>query len=669
MAKKFMHRGRHAAHAAESFSDESHIPSHEAKVDSKHSRAEVQQAGAQQAKTQPTSQPTRAIPHQREDGGSPLRSSQIPPIGSPRTQDARAAEATTQMPREGQAAQPTTQMPRAEQGAQPTTQMPRAGQTPQGAQASEETTQFRPDQTRQMNSVSGFASGSRAQSYQEAPMGVQANSRAQQNFDGIPYGQTATKEYNKMHHRKIRRIILVILAILVAIYLIGVAVFSFIFYPNTRMGTQDVSLQPASNVSQMATKLGSNYSIHVSGEGLDFTLSSNDLGMNIDGNAVANEALSMNSAWEWPVQLFLSHDVSEALSNGINANGVKRAVNAQVDAYNQKATDPVDATIVYSKQVSSFVVQPEQAGTKLDNDAVLQTVDKSVADMQNTATITDAQLIQPNVVSTDSRLKDAADQANKYIKSDIKLTMGKNNTQVAEITPSDIAQWVTLDDNLTPSFNDDDLTQWVSNFASKVNTVGSERTYTRPDGQKFTVSGGTYGWEVDNDSLVSKIKDAIDQGTSTTIDVPTSHEAYQYSGQGKQDFGRYIDVDLTKQHAIAYDENGNKIWKSDVVTGKPDPDHATPEGVWTLFNKESPSVLKGQIDSSTGEPEYETKVDYWMAFTDYGDGLHDAVWQTEFGGTRYKDGYGSHGCINLSHDAAAALYDVINVGNAVVIHN
>ncbi|GEM_PF-159349 len=568
----------------------------------------------------------------------------------------------------------------AQGGTEPTSQMPPRGQngnsrgraTSQDQQFGDaqnyagQTEQFQTGQTRQFaGAPSGFQASSRTRNAQS-----QGYSRVEPvDLDGAAYGETASMEYRKMHRRRTRRVLLTILIVLVAIYLIGVAAFSRIFYPNTHMGTQDISLQPVSAVAQTASDLGSSYSVHVTGQGLDFNLTAQDLGINVDGNAVADEALHMASPWEWPVQIFRDHDVSTALSDGINANGLAQAVKTQVDLFNQTATDPVNATITYSSQVSSFVVQPEQAGTKLNSDAVLNAVDRSVNDMLPTATITDAELVQPAVLSTDSRLNNAVSQANQYIKADIKLTISNANVQVGEITPSTIAGWVTLDQNLTPTFNDDALAQWVSDFAGQVNTVGTTRTYTRPDGRQITVSGGSYGWEVDNDTLQSQIKDAITQGNNVTLDVPTTTAAYQYQGQGRQDFGRYVDVDLTQQHARAYDENGNQIWESDVVTGTPDEEHATPTGVWLLYNKESPSTLRGKINQQTGAPEYVTQVQYWMAFTDFGDGLHDATWQAAFGGTRYRDGYGSHGCINLPLQAAGALYNVINVGNAVVIHD
>ena len=45
-----------------------------------------------------------------------------------------------------------------------------------------------------------------------------------------------------------------------------------------------------------------------------------------------------------------------------------------------------------------------------------------------------------------------------------------------------------------------------------------------------------------------------------------------------------------------------------------------------------------------------------MPFVGNAIGFHDATWQPGFGGSMYMDGYGSHGCVNLSYGDAEALY-------------
>jgi len=81
--------------------------------------------------------------------------------------------------------------------------------------------------------------------------------------------------------------------------------------------------------------------------------------------------------------------------------------------------------------------------------------------------------------------------------------------------------------------------------------------------------------------------------------------------------------------------------------------------------KESPSKLIGY---ENGKKIYETMVQYWMPFEGNGIGFHDATWQPSFGGSMYANGYGSHGCVNLSYSDAQTLYGIIDYDDVVVVH-
>ena len=84
--------------------------------------------------------------------------------------------------------------------------------------------------------------------------------------------------------------------------------------------------------------------------------------------------------------------------------------------------------------------------------------------------------------------------------------------------------------------------------------------------------------------------------------------------------------------------------------------------------KESPSKLIGYVPGSDKVVEYEETVTYWMPFVGNGIGFHDASWQPDFGGSMYAEGYGSHGCINLSTGDASALYSLVQPNDVVVVH-
>ena len=120
----------------------------------------------------------------------------------------------------------------------------------------------------------------------------------------------------------------------------------------------------------------------------------------------------------------------------------------------------------------------------------------------------------------------------------------------------------------------------------------------------------------------------------------------------------YIDVDLTNQ-ILTYYKNGMPAMTSDVVTGNASKHNDTPEGVYEIYMKQKGRTLRG--------PDYETFVNYWMPFTgNYG--LHDATWRSSFGGQIYKTN-GSHGCVNMPREMAAALYNMVSVGTPVYIHD
>ena len=113
-----------------------------------------------------------------------------------------------------------------------------------------------------------------------------------------------------------------------------------------------------------------------------------------------------------------------------------------------------------------------------------------------------------------------------------------------------------------------------------------------------------------------------------------------------------------------YIQNGEVVFEADVVTGLPGRD--TPQGVWYILEKQQDKVLTGEM-TAAGVPEYQTPVSYWLRVTWSGVGFHDATWQSSFGGSRYTYA-GSHGCINMSYSDAAELYDLVETGCPVIIH-
>lgn len=119
----------------------------------------------------------------------------------------------------------------------------------------------------------------------------------------------------------------------------------------------------------------------------------------------------------------------------------------------------------------------------------------------------------------------------------------------------------------------------------------------------------------------------------------------------------YVEVSLDQQYMWLY-VNGSLKVETPVVTGNYGTND-TPSGFHRMWQIERNATLVG--------PTWSTPVDYWMAFTYDGCGIHDATWRDAFGGEIYK-GDGSHGCVNTPYSAVAKVYSYSYIGMPVIIY-
>ncbi|WP_165248266.1 L,D-transpeptidase family protein [Adlercreutzia sp. ZJ141] len=467
--------------------------------------------------------------------------------------------------------------------------------------------------------------------------------------------------------RFVAKVVAITLAVVVALAAVvysGVALyFSSHFMPDTTLGNFDMSLMSSKQAEDFIAEQVADYELTVTGKDFSVAYTSSDIGLALNESEVVSTALRMTNPWAWPLELRRAHDVSEALVTTHDRSQLNDKVTAAVETYNVEAEQPVDATIAYEEDLDRFVISSEKVGTALDPKAVLSAVDQAIVTFSNKLELTESELLQPAVFSDDEALAAAEGAANAMVATSFDVTAG--GELVFESDPDMVATWIKLDENLQVSFDDEALAAWAGEISSGFSTIGSTRTYTRPDGKQCTVTGGIYGWDVDAGSLVEQVKAIVTSGEGGTVNLPYKQTADKFAPQGEQDWGdRYVDVDLAEQHVRFFD-GGNLIWESDCVSGAPDGKNDTPTGVYVLNAKESPSVLIGY---ENGKKTYESKVQYWMPWVGNLVGFHDADWQAAFGGTRYADGFGSHGCINLPVDKAANLYGLIQPGDTVVCH-
>ena len=456
-----------------------------------------------------------------------------------------------------------------------------------------------------------------------------------------------------------------IVGVLAIVYVAGIAIFSNWFLPNTTIGPIDVSLKSSDEAAQLIDAHIKDYKVDVTGGAFSYRTTAEEMGLSANSRTIVEDVHKDLEAWKWPVLLADgAHDESDCISLSYLESATAIDVKDAVTKFNEGAQAPQNACVVYDEKKDVFVVQPEVAGTQYEPEQVVKALDACVRDLSPKLQLANEQLVQPTVFATDPRLTKAATDASKMISAHLKLTLA--GISGGEVGPDQLHGLVSIDDQFNVKLDEDVLAAWVDELAEGYNTVGSERTYTRPDGKVITVDGGAYGWEVDSDALREEVLQGIREGSNKEIEVPCSMIGTAWNGIGQVDWGnRYIDVDLSEQYVRFYDDNAQIIWESPCITGTPDGMHNTVEGVWYVTGKESPSKLVGW---EFGKKIYETTVRWWMPFEGNGIGFHDADWQPAFGGYLYASGYGSHGCVNLPVWAAEELWYIIEVDDVVIVH-
>lgn len=435
------------------------------------------------------------------------------------------------------------------------------------------------------------------------------------------------------------------------------------FFPGTAINGIDCSGKTAYEVEQEIAARVEKYSIQV--------MSRNQEAQTIEGSQInyqyasGGEVLSLlkqQKPYEWVRGFFEARSYTAKESATFDKALLKAEVKALNCAKEENQVEPEDAYITLNG--TQFEIVPETQGSSLKVKEAYKALDSAISGSQASVDFNSEPevYVQAAVTSQTPELLATRDAYNNYTKASITYTFGE---QTVTLDGNTLKDWLEFDEKGQLVQNEASFQQHVNDYvaqlAAQYDTVGTQREFHASSGRTVYVYGSAYGWKIDQAAEADQLAKDIRSGAQTTREPVYSMTA---NSRGYNDLGStYIEVDLSAQHMYYY-QNGSIIFDSDIVSGDMRySDRQTPEGIYTLYWKKSPDVLRG-TKRPDGTYEYETPVTYWMPFNG-GIGFHDASWQPYFGGDRYLNG-GSHGCINMPPASAAVLYDIIQYNVPIV---
>lgn len=454
----------------------------------------------------------------------------------------------------------------------------------------------------------------------------------------------------------------VFVGVLAAAY-IGVSVyFTSHFYMNTEINGHDFSMKTAADVKEYIEQQVQGYSLTIlEKDNKTDSISGEEISLKYNENKDIENVLKKQNAFLWP-QAFFVKNSSKAT---VDVSYDREALEDKISRLQAVKAEQIPPTSAYPRfDGTEYVVEPEVTGTEVNQELLREKIHQYISEFQPELDMVGENCYAlPKYTSESGDVTAACNEMNQYLKASITYSMD----QPVVVDKTLISEWVTADAEMKVTFNEGAVREWLREFGKQYDTVGKTRTITSPWGKTVEVSGGTYGWSVDEEAEFPALVNSIKNGEVVTRE-PIYVDGQRAASRGPQDWGStYAEVDLSGQH-MWFIVDGVVALETDVVTGVPTPARETPSGVYSILDKELNSTLVGEIDPATGQPEYRTPVAYWMRVTWSGIGFHDATWQPAFGGSLYASGAGSHGCINMPLDQAGALYNMLPVGTPVIIH-
>lgn len=454
-----------------------------------------------------------------------------------------------------------------------------------------------------------------------------------------------------------------VLAVICLIYVAISVYFMSHFFVNTKINGKNFSGKTASDVEKYLQTNIKDYKLTIlENEGRQDVISGSEIGLEYRAGTETEKLLKDQNGFAWPKAFFTENSRKVSVNVSYNEESLNQRI-SQLSCLQTEQTPAENAKPEFDG--NQYVIKPEVYGNAVDKERLTEQVKVHITEFQPQLDMVETKCYaKPKYVEDSKEVQEACDAMNKYVNASITYLMN----EPVVVDKALISQWLQVDGEMKVSLNTEAMKQWFTAFGDKYDTQGTTRTFTTPAGKSATVTGGTYGWSIDEDTELVNLQNSILNG-----EVVTREPAYYAGGTAAahsgQDWGNtYAEVDMSAQH-MWYVQNGQVVLETDVVTGEPIPSRITPEGVYSLMWKQRDATLVGDIKPETGKPEYETDVAYWMQVTSSGVGFHDAIWQTAFGGTLYQiPGTGSHGCINMPLDQAGALFNMIEPGTPVIFH-
>lgn len=426
---------------------------------------------------------------------------------------------------------------------------------------------------------------------------------------------------------------------------IGLVASSFVLIaPGTSVAGVGIGfLTPGAAVDAVQHRLATT-TIVLTGEGGDAEVTGADLGASVDARSLVDQAFAEHPMWN--VTAWFPASVSAPVF--IDSEAADSALRA---AAPELYVDPVDATLTYDADTTTYVTTPAEEGVGIDVDAV-RTALQDAFEAGETRVELDTTLAPVTAQTPTFVAEGAAAQLNRMLET-AGFYVGSERT--VPVSREVAASWLTVTPGERGTFDiaadQTAIAELVPGLAAAVNRdVVNAKVVTDSAGTVLSdltagVSGRALG---DTSDVASEFAAQLAAGDAA-YELPVKETEFATTA-----IERRIEVDLSAQTTYLF-ENDKVIASYAISSGLAGTPTFT--GSYRVFAH----TAMQDMGCFEGAP-YCTENVPWITWFNGDQGFHGAYWHNNFGNPM------SHGCVNMPINIAKFVYDWTPVGTEVWVH-
>lgn len=440
---------------------------------------------------------------------------------------------------------------------------------------------------------------------------------------------------------------------ILTIYIGGIIYFNNFFLPNTYTGPVNISqMTLAKAKDKVMAELSQSKMYFEEGDQGIGSLSLDDLDIQIKDLALLDQALKNQPTLGWPAYLInkQSIDLTESLS--VSDEIIDRLlISLGVDNEKREHTRDMSYT---KEEDGSLRFNPELYGDYVDparfegylleqiGHGKLQTNLKDIYDV-------------PKKTMESEGFEAYAEEVNGIVNTKITLKIEDHEITIPR---EEIESWLTIDSEGNAYIDSELIADYIYRLNMEYATLYNPFAFNSTYQGEVTVQPGIFGWYIDSEKEQELIIEALHNHEDQVREATIEGSGY---GEVNSIGDSYVEVDLTYQMMFIY-HDGQLMLETPIVSGITGAE--TVPGAYQIWNMQRDAVLFGN-NNLTGL-DYETPVDYWIAFDYNAQGIHDAPWQSAFGGNIWTYA-GSLGCINTPPAVMPTVFELCYIGMPVMI--